>query len=47
VPGWEQAVEQALALGFSHFSVGAPRGLPVGGQAEAVIAAKAAVDQLL
>lgn len=47
MPGWERAVEQALALGFTHFSVGPPRGLDVAGQAEAVIAAKAALDQLL
>lgn len=46
-PGWEQAVEQAQELGFSHFSVGPPRGVDVAGQAEAVVAAKATLDQLL
>jgi hypothetical protein len=45
VDGWQRVVEGAVALGCSHLSVGAPRGQPLDRQLDAVVAAKAEVEQ--
>jgi probable F420-dependent oxidoreductase len=47
VDGWHRVAEGAVALGYSHLSVGAPRGQPLDRQLDAVVAAKAEVDQLV
>jgi probable F420-dependent oxidoreductase len=47
VDGWQRIVESAVALGGSHFSVGAPRGQALDRQLDAVVAAKAEVDGLV
>jgi probable F420-dependent oxidoreductase len=45
--GWQNAVEEALTLGCTHFSIGARRGQPLGQQLGALLAAMADVDRLV
>jgi probable F420-dependent oxidoreductase len=47
VDGWQRVAEGAVALGCSHFSVGAPRGQSLDRQLDAVVAAKADVNRLV